>query len=408
VPFVLAVLALAAPASAQIAVTPALQTFAQSVMEDHPALREAQAALESAKAHARGQAQPLYNPELEFGYEDAVSETKEVGISQTFDLGGKRGARADVADAQVAAAQAQLAIARKGLLTSLLMALADYQAASDALDVAKRRVALDQEFLNLADRRNRAGDLPQTELLTARLTLSEARAAASTAAVAFSEAEEALRAIVGVSAPVPELQGNAPQSVPPVNTVTIETLPEMRVASMQAEAARSRISVAKRNRIPDPTVGLSIGDEREFTPLGNRTSTTTYGVRLSIPIPIRNSYGAEVEAAGSDLMVAEQSMRNQRRALEARIAASHSRLSTAIEAWREWQDSGAGSLEEQRRLLQRLWDAGEINAVDYIIQLNQTFATERAGIELRQRLWTTWFDWLGATAQIGEWMEITQ
>src|SRR3546814_5877226 len=100
-------------------------------MEDHPALREAHAALDSARAHARGQAQPLYNPELEFGYEDAVSATKEVGISQTFDLGGKRGDRADVADAQVAAAQAQLAIARKGQLTSLLMALADYQAASE-------------------------------------------------------------------------------------------------------------------------------------------------------------------------------------------------------------------------------------------------------------------------------------
>src|SRR5690606_30636803 len=145
------------------------------------------------------------------------------------------------------------------------------------------------------------------------------------------------------------------------------------------------IKVARRSRIPDPTLGLSIGQERERIPFANRISTTTYGIRLSIPIPIRNAYGAGVDEAGSDLMAAEQNMRNQHRALEARIAASHRRLATAISAWQDWQAGGLGSLDEQRRLLQRLWDAGEINSVDYIIQLNQTFATEMAGIELKER-----------------------
>jgi cobalt-zinc-cadmium efflux system outer membrane protein len=113
-----------------------------------------------------------------------------------------------------------------------------------------------------------------------------------------------------------------------------------------------------------------------------------------------------VDTAGANLIAAEEAMRRQRRAMEARIVASRQRYETAQAAWADWRDEGAASLDDQRTLLRRLWDAGEIGAVDYIIQLNQTFATQRAGIELEARLWTAWFDWLDATATIGDWMEI--
>jgi cobalt-zinc-cadmium efflux system outer membrane protein len=364
-------------------------------------------ALAAARSHARGQAQPLYNPELELAYENALSTSKEVGLSQTLDLGGKRGARAGVADAELAAAQTRLAISTKALTTELLTALAGHRAASAADAAARQRVDLDREFLALAERRNRAGDLPLTELLTARLSLSQAQAEASVAALALSDAQERLNAIAGAAAPPPPTLGTAPDApARALDGIDVMQLPEMRLAAREAEAARSRIGVAKRGRVPDPTLGLSIGKEREWTPLGTREAATTFGLRLSIPIPVRNGYGAQVDTAGANLIAAEEAMRRQRRVMEARIVASRQRYETAQAAWADWRDEGAASLDDQRTLLRRLWDAGEIGAVDYIIQLNQTFATQRAGIELEARLWTAWFDWLDATATIGDWMEI--
>jgi hypothetical protein len=58
---VLALLAqgLAQPAGAQTTADPALQAYVQTVLSDHPALAEAEAALAAAPAHARGQAQPV-------------------------------------------------------------------------------------------------------------------------------------------------------------------------------------------------------------------------------------------------------------------------------------------------------------------------------------------------------------
>lgn len=409
---VIASLWLVEPGLAQESAAPdiALREFVFSVLSDHPALRQAQAELDAARAQARGQAQPLYNPEIELEYEEALDNSKSVGLSQTLDLSGKRRARANVATAEVVAAEARFAITRKTLLANLLIALSDYQARRDAVRIAEQRVRLDEEFLALAERRNRAGDLPQSDLLTARLTLAEARAAASTASIEFSQAEERLIAVVGgVMPPPPPLTGSPPQKRPSIEVVNVDALPELQSAQADADAARSFVSVAKRNRIPDPTLGVKVGEERSpLDPLGQRESSTLFGIRLSIPLPIRNTYSAEVDAARASSIAREQSYRDLRRRVEARLAASLRRYETALGAWQAWTAQGAAPLDEQRALLQRLWEAGEIDAVDYIIQLNQTFATESAGVELKGRLWTTWFDWLEASAAISEWVENIQ
>ena len=384
----------------------ALRDFVQRVLADHPALQRAQAELVAARARARGQARPLYNPAIELGYENALDNTKEVGLSQTLDVSGKRSARARVAKAGVSAAQARLAITRKALLGELLGALANYETARRALDLARTRVRLDQDFLALAEKRGRAGDLPQSELLTARLSLAGARAQESAADAALSRAQERLLAITALTPPArPLLEGLPPAAPASIDSVDVRSLPEIKLGEAAVAAARARIRVAKRNRIPDPTLGLSIGDQRSFSPLAGTESTTLFGLRLSVPLPVRNSFSAEVEASGADWSAAQQNYDDLLRRITARLKTSRQRYQVAFDAWQGWLGQGASPLEEQRALLQRLWHAGEINAVDYIVQLNQTFATENAAVDLKGRLWSAWFGWLDAAGTAREWVE---
>ena len=181
---------------------------------DHPALQRARAELAAARARARGQPRPPYNPAIELGYENALDNTREVGLSQTLDISGKRGARARVAQANLSAAQARLAITRKALLGELLGALANYETARRALDLARTRVRLDQDFLALAEKRGRAGDLPQSELLTARLSLAGARAQESAADAAFSQTQERLLAVTALAPPARPLLEGPPPAAP--------------------------------------------------------------------------------------------------------------------------------------------------------------------------------------------------
>jgi cobalt-zinc-cadmium efflux system outer membrane protein len=122
-------------------------------------------------------------------------------------------------------------------------------------------------------------------------------------------------------------------------------------------------------------------------------------------LPILNPFRAEVDEAAANLVASEQSRRDLRRNVVARLEASHKRYTEALAAWSRWTEQGAQPLESQRALLRRLFEAGEISAVEYIVQLNQTFATEGAGVSLRGRLWATWFEWLDASALIDEWVK---
>lgn len=379
---------------------PVLHEFISRTLYEHPALQAAKANLNAAKARARGQSRPLYNPELEVGYEDGADKTKSVGISQTIDWSGKRGARSSVALAEVDAAGATLQITRKALFTELLTALADYQTRREGFSLAEHRVQLAKDFLALAERRNMAGDLPKTELLTARLTLAGARAELNAARSELSSAEERLIAVAGEEKPLWPMLAGEPTGLPQSgDDVQLQALPELRLSLAETQISRSRIQVAKRNRVPDPTLGLTGGEEN---------SGTLFGVRLSVPLPVRNNYRAEVEAAGSDLIATQQSYNDLQRRLRARLQASNRRYQAVTDAWQDWRDQGAVPLEEQRALLGRLWEAGEISAVDYLVQLNQTFATESAAVALRGRLWTAWFQWLDASGRVDEWMEQIQ
>lgn len=379
---------------------PVLHEFIEQVSADNPALKAAEAALAAARARAKGQSRPIYNPEIEVGYENASEVTKEVGLTQTFDWSGKRKARSGVGRVEVEAAEASYAIARKALLSDILQSLTEYQTASRLLKVAAQRENLSLQFLELATRRHQAGEMPQAELLTARLALAEARAAKNEALLALSSAEEKLVAISGQDREMwPRLIGAPLHTAVEPETTVYERLPELRLAQAQSEIARARIRVAKSERMPDPTVGVRVGEE------GN---SSLVGLSASIPIPIRNSYRDQVDAAGSDFLEAQQNYYAENRRVRARYDASLKRYLAASQAWSLWQDQGAEPLKEQRLLLDKLLDARQIGAIDYLIQLNQTFAAEEASVELNGRLWNAWFDWQDAGATVEEWLETIQ
>jgi len=379
---------------------PGLYEFIELTTQGHPSLMASEAALTAARARARGQARPIYNPELEIGYENAEASTKEIGISQAFDWSGKRRARSGVGRAEVEAAEAIYELARKTLLTDIFQALSDYHTMARIFTVAEEREKLNEKFLSLAKRQNDAGEMSRAEFLTARLALAEARVAKNTAAGQLSVVEERLIAKVGQNRQVwPRLDGVPINSAVISGTINYEQLPELRLAQAKTEISRALIKVAKTDRMPDPTVGVRVGEEGR---------STLVGLSLSMPIPVRNSYRAEVRAAGAELIAAQQDYHSVNRQIRARYDASLNRYFSASDAWHVWRSQGAEPLNEQRTLLGKLVEARDISAVNYLVQLNQTFATETASIELKGRLWNAWFDWQNAGGTISEWLETIQ
>lgn len=390
---------LAHAAAQETAPAAELSQFLEDAARNHPRLEEARAQLDAAEARGRANSRPLYNPEFEGEFtdsEDDADDSRSIGLSKAFDVTNKRATRAKGARSAVDAARFVFEAETRALYADLLTALADYYARKQLLDLASGRAEVARDFASIAERRAEAGDLSRSELLAAQLSRSQAFAEETTARGEFSEARQALTALVGEVAPAWPALPEPPAAAPPLDMTLARRLPEVRAAEANADALAAEIRFAKKARIPDPTVGGAYGREGD---------ADFAGVRLSVPIPVFASGQAEVDEARAERIAAEQAIRNQLRNAEARLVEASGRYAVAAQSWTAWRREGSGALEEQRGVLGQLWRSGDITAVDYLIQLDQTYSAERAGIELKGTLWRAWIDWLDASGTLIEWME---
>ena len=377
--------------------TPAsLSVLAQTLLEGHPAYLAAKAELDRASAQARASGQPLYNPEIEVEYEDATDITKTLGLSQTFDWSGKRRASRKVGDASIRVAQASLAQIRQQLLTELLTELSQLQTATASADLATRRISLLTEFLQLAKRRFAAGDIASSDVDLAQLALSEARMQAAVLNADVSTARAKVNALVAAPTagwpalpdlPVAAAAGSLEQ--------WLEQLPAMRQAAAESAAAKAGIQLAQKRRRADPTLALRGGKEED---------NTLIGVTASIPLFVRNTFRSEVDAANAEAIRAEQRYYDLLRRARAEFQSAEQRYRLTRAALKDWQQSGQKSLHGRVRLLKQLWQTGEIDTTDYLVQLQQTLDTESASVDLLRTTWQAWVAWLAASGQTESWL----
>ena len=152
-----------------------LTAFVRAVVDANPQVNAARAALDASVALKGAAGRPLYNPALELEVEDADSETRAIGISQTLDWGGKRRARTAVAESETRSVEADFLAVRWQVASDLLAALAYYQTESDRSALASVRAGTMQDFAELAEQRFEAGDISQIELDLAVLAFTDAR-----------------------------------------------------------------------------------------------------------------------------------------------------------------------------------------------------------------------------------------
>jgi outer membrane protein, heavy metal efflux system len=380
--------------------SPALMGYAQQVLNQHPRVLSAQSEVAAAGARERAASRAIYNPELDAEYEDGEVRTRSLGINQTIDLGGKRGARERAASFEVQSAMESLTLIRQAMLAELLSALGGYDAAAERLRAADERKALMARLRALAAERRQAGDLNQIDLDLAHLAFAEAALQRAQAAGQQVTAQQALERVSGVVAPrLPSLPSNYAAVTLDESEITgiLQQLPSVRVAQARIATAQAVVDLRRRERRPDPTVGLYGGKEGD---------DNLIGLRFSIPLPIRNSYRAEVDAADADRLALNQSTLNDYRQLRAELVAAAQRYTLSRDAWGEWQQIGAGSLERQTSVLERLWRAGELSTAEYLVQLKQTVDTRVAAIEQRGTLWEAWVAWLAVSGQVDDWLSV--
>ena len=375
-----------------------LPLFIEKVWAESPEVKAAQSSVNTALAYADGADQPLYNPSLILDAERSGVNTTVVGFNQTLDWSDQREAQRQVASQRVLMAQAALVQVKQKVAIETLSALAKYATTQQMQALGLRRGALMQRFMETVKQRQLAGDMGALEGMLAQVAYSEVLMQQAAIDSQLAESEAALQSVTGlVLSQWPSLPVELASPPAQVADRWLKNLPELTLLQHRIEAAKARILVTERVNRAAPTIGVRAGREGEDTLLG---------VSLEIPLFVRNDFKADVRALSYEAATEEQLYQAAYRRANARLEGSLGRYQNTTHAWRVWVSEGQTAQREQGELLERMWQAGELTATDYLIQAKQSLETEKAATVLMGEVWQAAIAWLDASGQVKNWLSI--
>ena len=170
---------------------------------------------------------------------------------QTWERGGKRAARLDVARAELAMAQGRASVAALDLLAEVQTAWVEALAAQAQIAVADERLAMALRLEGEVDRRVRAARDPLFSGERARTATAQARIDRDQALAAAEQARSLLGSYWG-GGPTFELTPSALEAGSTAPAGTVADTPDLQLLAMERDLSQARIAVERARAVQDP------------------------------------------------------------------------------------------------------------------------------------------------------------
>lgn len=362
-----------------------------------PSILLAQDRIAEARGRLKG-ASVLFqqNPELELAAgprRSAINPTTdaEFGISQGFELGGRRGSRIAGARAEVDRETAASQNTARLLLRDVGIAFWQTVAAGDRMKLAKAQEEVANKLLESMQRRFDLGDVTVLELNVARNAAARVRSEVRSAEAEFARASGDFRTLVGMQpGEVFTLAGDLSRHTKyEADALVASALdrPDLRALQAEIRQAQAEARLGRGFAWPDAALGY-----RHARDQGDTIQKATFSFTLPI-----FSNGQELRAVG------EAREKRLARELEANKRAIAIEVRTGVEVYqREVQAAddlfrdAVQSLSDNEQLARRSFEEGEINLVELLLirrdayetrllHLNHLLDAAVAGVELESR-----------------------
>ena len=266
----------------------------------HPTAQALAAARREADARVV-QAGAWANPTLELSYgrtrpriDDLQSNHPYgVSLSQRVEWWGKRRARIDAAQADVAFSTATAAASLIELEIDVRLAAIAYAAAQEAVTQAGAQAALADQLSEVITKRHAAGDSDRGEVARMRVEASTARVRHEAAIRAVATALAVLRTWCGesLSTDITITDVFADTASLDPTTETANEHPRLQAALAAERASAARGQTEREARVPDVTIGVFGEQEWE---------KNTLGVTLGVEVPLWNRNAGGIAAADAE------------------------------------------------------------------------------------------------------------
>ena len=343
-----------------------------------PAITSARAAVQAAEARIR-QAGFRTNPELSVEVENFAgtgdlsgfrgTETT-VALNQRLDLSGRRRARVAVAQAELAAQQLRLDIARADLAQAVRQQFANAVTARERLRLAEANEQRARELARVTNILVEAGREPPLRGLRARSAAAQAAAELAAAQAEERASRGTLASLFGVSTPPEGLTGALldlqPRTIDPAQSLDVRLADAERLI---AEAALRQELVA---RTFDPAVGLGVRHVRE---LGDFALVAG----LSMPLRVFDRNQGNTAAARANVRAAEARREGALATATVRVRNAITNVEAAAARVEALERAAVPEAAEALRLAQLSYQAGRATLLE-VLDAQNAFASAQAAL----------------------------
>jgi cobalt-zinc-cadmium efflux system outer membrane protein len=299
-----------------------------------------------------------------------ASETT-VGLSLPLELGGKRSARVEVANAQIARASLEAAIAQADLRQRVSQAFNDASANQGRAVIAREQVGIAAEVLRAARVRVASGRASPLEEQRADVARLNAEGTAERSERSADLARDTLSRLIGstVTQVDPTWFTHVEAAGPPRPLDAAGTLA---IAAAQADlgTATAQVRLARSQRIPDVTVSAAA---RRL-----EASNDMAGVfSISVPLPIFNTGRAGVDLASAQRRQAEANRRLAMLDAEQMIATARVEAANAATTARNATGPTLAAAQEAARIARIGYREGKFGQLD-LLEAERTLSDTRA------------------------------
>lgn len=360
---------------------PANLTLEQALEEAEarsPAVIAARAAVQASEARIR-QAGFRTNPELSVEVENFAgtgdlsglrgTETT-VALNQRLDLSGRRRARVAVAQAELAAQQLRLDIARADLAQAVRQQFANAVTARERLRLAEANEQRAQELARVTNILVEAGREPPLRALRARSAAAQAAAELASAQAEERASRGTLASLFGLSTAPEGVTGALldlqPRTIDPAQSLDVRLADAERLA---AEAALRQEIVA---RTLDPAVGLGVRHVRE---LGDFALVAG----LSLPLRVFDKNQGNIAAARANILAAEARREGALATATVRVRNAITNVEAAAARVEALERAAVPEAAEALRLSQLSYQSGKATLLE-VLDAQNAFASAQAAL----------------------------
>ncbi len=270
------------------------------------------------------------NPSISTSVQDTRRENRQIylQLNQEIELGNKREARMEAADAIYEKASAELDSKKAEIHANVVNAFYELLAAQERLKLSQSSFEVANQALDAAEKRVKAGKSSPVEVTKSKIAQSAAKIEVSQATSQLNSARKRLSALWGSSNPVYEHAKGDVENIPAIASLNelsklLENSPKITIAKLEINARDGIIKVERSKATPNITLSAGVVNNQELGGINQAL------LGLSVPIPVFDRNQGNLQEAVSRQYKAQDEMVALKAQLEANLAFQYERLNAA-------------------------------------------------------------------------------